>query len=217
MKKVASNKLAEKLLLRLSPWGRLRAPHFRHPWRAQAARLVPRPVASLLLVTCCLLLVSCGFHLRGTSSVALPPELSTLRVTMGGKGYPPLLVEVRNALLVQGDVRLTDDVSASVPVLQLLSETSESQVLAIDSSGRISAYLLNYRVTYSLIGADKKSLLQNQSVKLQREYGFDRLNVLASEKQSEFLQSEMRRDVAQQILRRLARFSFANADGSNAN
>ena len=217
MKKVASNKLAEKLLLRLSPWGRLRAPHFRHPWRAQAARLVPRPVASLLLVTCCLLLVSCGFHLRGTSSVALPPELSTLRVTMGGAGYPPLLVEVRNALLVQGDVRLTDDVSASVPVLQLLSETSESQVLAIDSSGRISAYLLNYRVTYSLIGADKKSLLQNQSVKLQREYGFDRLNVLASEKQSEFLQSEMRRDVAQQILRRLARFSFANADGSNAN
>ena len=217
MKKVASNKLAEKLLLRLSPWGRLRAPHFRHPWRAQAARLVPRPVASLLLVTCCLLLVSCGFHLRGTSSVALPPELSTLRVTMGGKGYPPLLVEVRNALLVQGDVRLTDDVSASVPVLQLLSETSESQVLAIDSSGRISAYLLNYRVTYSLIGADKKSLLQNQSVKLQREYGFDRLNVRASEKQSEFLQSEMRRDVAQQILRRLARFSFANADGSNAN
>ena len=217
MKKEASNKLAEKLPLRLSPWGRLRAPHFRHPWRAQAARLVPRPVASLLLVTCCLLLVSCGFHLRGTSSVALPPELSTLRVTMGGAGYPPLLVEVRNALLVQGDVRLTDDVSASVPVLQLLSETSESQVLAIDSSGRISAYLLNYRVTYSLIGADKKSLLQNQSVKLQREYGFDRLNVLASEKQSEFLQSEMRRDVAQQILRRLARFSFANADGSNAN
>jgi len=192
MKKVASNKL-------------------------QTARVVPRPVASLLLVTCCLLLVSCGFHLRGTSSVALPPELSTLRVTMGGAGYPPLLVEVRNALLALGNVRLTDDVSASVPVLQLLSETSESQVLAIDSSGRISAYLLNYRVTYSLIGADKKSLLQNQSVKLQREYGFDRLNVLASEKQSEFLQSEMRRDVAQQILRRLARFSPATADGSNAN
>jgi hypothetical protein len=26
---------AEKLLLRLSPQGRLRAPHFRHPWRLQ--------------------------------------------------------------------------------------------------------------------------------------------------------------------------------------
>ena len=161
-------------------------------------------------------LMSCGFHLRGTSSVALPPELSTLRVTMGGAGYPPLLVEVRNALLALGNVRLTDDVSASVPVLQLHRESSVSQVLAIDSSGRISAYLLNYRVDYSLVSADKKPLLQNQSVKLQREYDFDRLNVLASEKQSEFLQGEMRRDVAQQILRRLARFSPANAVGSNA-
>jgi len=175
-------------------------------------------VVTLYLVSCILYLAlpGCGFHLRGTSSVALPPELSTLRVTMGGKGYPPLLVEVRNALLALGNVRLTDDVTASVPVLRLHSESSASQVLAIDGSGRISAYLLNYRVDYSLTGADKKPLLPNQSVKLQREYGFDRLNVLASEKQSEFLQSEMRRDVAQQILRRLARFSSANAVGTNA-
>ncbi len=168
---------------------------------------------ALLLVP---VLSGCGFHLRGASSVALPPELSTLRVTMGGAGYPPLLVEVRNALLALGNVRLTDDVSASVPVLQLHSESSVSQVLAIDSSGRISAYLLNYRVDYSLIGADNKPLLPNQSVKLQREHGFDRLNVIASEKQSEFLQNEMRRDVAQQILRRLAGLNSANAVSHNA-
>ena len=84
-------------------------------------------------------LSGCGFHLRDTSAVALPPELSNLRVTMGGAGYPPLLVEVRNALLALGNVRLTDDVSATVPVLLLHSESSVSQVLAIDSSGRISA------------------------------------------------------------------------------
>jgi len=175
-------------------------------------------VVPLYLVPCILTLIlsGCGFHLRGASAVALPPELSSLRVTMGGAGYPPLLVEMRNSLLALGGVRLTDDVSASVPVLQLHSETSASQVLAIDSSGRISAYLINYRVDYSLIGADNKPLLRNQSVKLQREYGFDRLNVIATEKQSEFLQNEMRRDVTQQILRRLARFSSANTAGGNA-
>lgn len=179
----------------------------------------PAAVVSLYLVPCILYLFlsGCGFHLRGTSSIALPPELSTLRVTMGGAGFPPLLIEVRNALLALGNVRLTDDVSDGVPVLQLLGESSTSQVLAIDSSGRISAYLLNYRVDYSLLGADNKPLLPGQSIKLQREYGFDRLNVLASEKQSEFLQGEMRRDAAQQILRRLARFSSVGAAGSHAN
>ena len=180
---------------------------------AKKASTIARGMFVLSLVAA---LSGCGFHLRDTSAVALPPELSNLRVTMGGAGYPPLLVEVRNALLALGNVRLTDDVSAAVPVLQLHSESSTSQVLTIDSSGRISAYLLNYRVDYSLLGADKKPLLQNQSVKLQREYGFDRLNVIASEKQGEFLQNEMRRDVAQQILRRLARFSSANAVGGHA-
>jgi len=176
-----------------------------------------RAAAYFSLLTFLFLLTSCGFHLRGASAVALPPELSSLRVTMGGASYPPLLVEVRNALLALGNVRLTEDVSASVPVLQLHGESTESQVLAIDSSGRISAYLLNYRVEYSLVGADKRPLLPKQSVKLQREYSFDRLNVLATEKQSEFLQNEMRRDAAQQILRRLASLSYATAmDGGSA-
>ena len=174
----------------------------------------PRAAVALLLGACCLLLVACGFQLRGVSSVRLPSELTTLRVTMSGGRYPPLLVEMRNALLALGGVHLTDDVLADVPVLQLHGESSENQVLAIDSSGRISAYLINYRVTFLLAGADGKLLLPEQSVKLQREYSFDRLNVIATEKQSEFLQNEMRRDAAQQILRRLARVNIANPDAS---
>lgn len=163
----------------------------------------------LVPLTSYLLSSACGFHLRGASSTGLPPELGTLRVTMGGSGYPPLLFEVRNALLGLGTVRLTDDVAASVPVLQLHSESSGSRVLAIDSSGRVSAYVLEYRVDFSLDGADGKVLLPRQAVKLQREYTFDRTNVLATEKQKEFLQTEMRRDAAEQILRRLASLNRA--------
>jgi LPS-assembly lipoprotein len=172
--------------------------------------------AAIFLFPVFLSLASCGFHLRGSSSVTLPPQLSQMRVTMGGAGYPPLLVEVRNALLVLGSVRLTDDISASVPVLQLHSETSRNEVLSIDSSGRINAYLLNYRVDFSVIGADGKPLLPRQPVRLQREITFDRLNVLATEKQSELVQNEMRRDAVQQILRRLASLNFADAKPRDA-
>jgi LPS-assembly lipoprotein len=186
--------------------------------RNQLTTAVRQPVgfylASLVLY---LLLSGCGFHLRGASSIALPPELSSLRIAMNGAGYPPLLVEVRSSLLALGGVKLTDDVSASVPVLQLHKESSASQVLAIDSNGRISAYLINYRVDYSLIGADNKPLLRNQSVKLQREYGFDRLNVIATEKQSEYLQKEIRHDAAQQIVRRLASVKFPSVQENSAN
>lgn len=156
-----------------------------------------------------LALGGCGFHLRGASSVTLPPELAEMRVTMGGSGYPPLLIEVRNALLALGSVKLTDDVAAGVPVLQLHGESSLGRPLSIDASGRINAYLLDYRVDFSLNAADGKPLLPRQAIKLQREYTYDRLNVIATEKQSEFLQTEMRRDAAQQILRRLAGLNAA--------
>jgi len=162
----------------------------------------------LLLVIVTALLAGCGFQLRGASSVTLPPELRVLRVAMGA-GFPPLLVEVRNSLRILGNVKLTEDIAAPVPVLNLLGEQSASEVLSIDSTGRINAYLLSYRVDFSLTGADGKSLLPAQAVKLQREYTFDRLNVLATERQSEFLQNEMRRDAAQQILRRLASLNLA--------
>lgn len=172
-----------------------------------------RQIAALLLAA---LLTGCGFHLRGASAVTLPPELSVMRVTMGG-GYPPLLVDMRNALLALGAVRLTDDVAAGVPVLRLTGESSISEVLAVDSSGRVSAYLLNYRVDFALDGGDGKPLIPAQTIKLQREYTFDRLNVLATEKQSDFLQSEMRRDATQQILRRLASLKVPHASDGHAN
>lgn len=175
-------------------------------------KLRPRGAAlvSLYLASCILYLAlnGCGFQLRGASSVTLPPELRVLRVSMG-TGFPPLLIEVRNALRVLGNVKLTEDATASVPVLNLLNEQSINEVLSIDSTGRINAYLLSYRVDFSLTGADGKPLLPVQAVKLQREYTFDRLNVLATEHQSEFLQNEMRRDAAQQILRRLASLNLA--------
>lgn len=139
-----------------------------------------------------------------------------MRVALGGSGFPPLLIEVRGALLTLGKIRLTDDVTAAVPVLQLLGESSQSQVLAVDSSGRINAYLLNYRVDFTLLGADGKTLLPAQAVKLQREYTFDRLNVIATEKQSDFLQTEMRRDAAQQIVRRLASLNRTSTAGRTA-
>lgn len=163
------------------------------------ARGGSRLLAALLVFSA----AGCGFELRGTGSAALPVELAAMRVIgPGGSAYPPLQVEVRNALRAQAGVRLVEE--AGVPTLTLLEESAESLVLATDSSGRVSDYLLNYRVSFVLTDGAGKELLPRQSIKLQREYSFDRLNVLAKEKEDEFLRREMRRDAVQQLLRRLA-------------
>ncbi len=150
-----------------------------------------------------MMLGACGFQLRGAGGATLPAELNVLRVSVpGGPAYPPLLVEMRNALQSQAGAQLVD--TPGVPTLTLLEESVDSQVLAIDSTGKASHYLLNYKLSFALTDAAGKELLGPQSVKLQREYSFDKLSVLAKEKEDEFLRREMRRDAVQQVLRRLA-------------
>jgi LPS-assembly lipoprotein len=109
---------------------------------------------------------------------------------------------MRNALQSQAGAQVVD--TPGVPTLTLLDESADSQVLAIDSTGKASHYLLNYKLTFALADATGRELLSAQSVKLQREYSFDKLSVLATEKENEFLRREMRRDAVQQVLRRLA-------------
>jgi LPS-assembly lipoprotein len=163
------------------------------------------PLFSLLFS---LLLPACGFHLRGQGSASLPPALTTLRLSAAA--YAPLTVEMRNALKGQAGVKVIEDMDAAVPTLTLYGEAIESQVQAIDITGKVSDYLLNYSVGFSLTDATGKPLLAPQFIKLQREYTFDKLNVLAKEREDEFLRHEMQRDAVQQILRRLA--SLARAD-----
>lgn len=172
-------------------------------------RLFPR----VLLVVLTLSLGACGFHLRGTASSALPETLSHLRVTMADSRakYPAVLVEVRNALQGIAGVTLAD-YQEQAPLLTLFGEFFETQVVAVDRGGRATAYLLNYKVSFKLADAQGKEWVPAQTVKLQREYTFDRLNVLAKEREEDFLKLEMQRDAAQQILRRLAAAKSAPGD-----
>ncbi len=159
--------------------------------------------ASLLALSsllAALALTACGFHLRGASAAALPSALSGLQVAMPGALVdPPLLVEVRNALRAQGV-----DAAAQGPTLTLLGEQFAVEVLAIDTTGRVSDYLLNYALRYRLNDSAGQTLIAPTSIKLQREQSFDRLNVLATEKEQNFLKESMREQAIAQLLRQLA-------------
>lgn len=159
----------------------------------------------MLLAAFGLLLSACGFHLRGVESATLPPQLSRLRVTMGGaSAYPPLLVEMRDALQTEAGVHLVDDIAAHVPTLTLSGETITSEISAIDVTGTASDYIMNYKVSFSLTDAAGRDIIPSRTIKIQRDYSFNKLNVLATERENRSLQNQMRRDALDQIIRELA-------------
>ena len=168
----------------------------------------------MLLATCYSLLVSCGFHLRGTGNVDIPSALSVLQVRVEGNSLEnnPLLAAMKSALRSQTNIQVQE--SGDVPQLILYGEQSESRVLSVTSTGKVEEYLLKYEVSFRLMDKEGKPLSLPQTVKVQRDHQFDRLNVLAKEREEQELRREMQRDAVQQILRRLSRITLIDPDAS---
>ena len=163
----------------------------------------------LTLIVCFFLsaiLAGCGFHLRGQGKAGLSPELSVLRVRMIGENGSgnELRREVERALNVQVDVRIAPKAENGIPILTLYDEQSNSRVLSYDEDRNVSEFLLRYRVDFDVRDAAGKQMVERQTIILQRDYTFDRLNVLAKEREEQELREQMRQEAVQQMIRRLA-------------
>ncbi|MDA8120276.1 LPS-assembly lipoprotein LptE [Acidiferrobacter thiooxydans] len=152
-----------------------------------------------------LFLAGCGFHLRSAHEFALPASLSVLRVRMPSSGlkYPGLVLVVRHALEDRG-VRIVDHRKA--PTVVLGGEMMNPVVVTLNSNGGASAYLLDYAVTFSLVGPGGRLLMAPRTVRVQREYSFNPENVLAMAREQSYLERRMRLSAARQIVWALATY-----------
>lgn len=166
---------------------------------------------ALLSSSLSLALSSCGFHLRGAGKVEMPPALSALQVIVEGNLLEnhPLLAAMKNSLRTQTNVQIEE--SGNAPRLILFGEQSESQVLSVTSVGKVDEYLLKYEVSFRLVDNKNRLLSQPQTIRVQRDHQFDRLNVLSREREEQELRQDMQRDAMQQILRRLSRTTINTA------
>lgn len=163
--------------------------------------------AALLLAV--LTLAGCGFHLRGQGQALLPPSLTQLRVaTPGADANGALVSAVRQNLSDQPNLKLVDDTAA--PVLSLLREQVESQVLSVrTTTAKAAEYQLRYTVEFDVRDGAGQPLLAPQTLRLTRDYTFDPNRVLAKEHEERELLRELARDAANQIVRRLGRMKPA--------
>jgi LPS-assembly lipoprotein len=156
-----------------------------------------------------LLLGGCGFHLRGTAQMELPPLLREMRVVVQGQGqgsqltYDPLRVAMQNVLRNQAGVSVVE--RGEVATLVLMRERIANQVLSVNPQGKAREYQLRYEVSFQVLSADNVRLTPRQTLYLQRDYLSEPNAVLAREREEQELRETLRQDAAQQILRRLSK------------
>lgn len=133
-----------------------------------------RFLSSLVIAILVTTLNGCGWHLRGsqTMDVTLPPLYLQIQ-----SGSAELRRDLTNAL-ESANIKLVDQSRADLR-LTIHDENRGRRVLAVNSSGQVSEYELQYELVFSVSNKAGEILIPKDSILQQRDYQFDNADVLS--------------------------------------
>lgn len=163
-----------------------------------SVNLLRRAVIGLIAAAPVSGLIACGYRLRGM--VDLPFKA----IAITGNPSPPLRADLQTAILTGTDAKVAINPKDADLILDITNDINGREILAYNSNGQVSAYRLNIRVgfrAFDLAGAD---IVPEAEIYMTRDMDFSVSTVLAADTQMQQFLSLMRRDLAVQILRRVA-------------
>ena len=156
------------------------------------------PYAAVLFLLLLLPLSGCGFHLKGYQQVS--PALNGLYV-VGGEQRDSLAGVLQRNLRSAGVKLATDQASAKYR-LQITREKLLSRVLAVDASGKALDSELELQAAFRLSQSAGGEPLEEQ-LELVRQLSYSGTDELGQRNESAMLTTDMRSDMANQIIRLL--------------
>jgi LPS-assembly lipoprotein len=151
----------------------------------------------IVMLTAALLLSACGFQLRGTA------QLPFNSIHVQAPPNSQFATQVRRAVQAGSSTRLTNASEQAEVLLQILSETQEKQILSLSGGGRVSEYLLRYRVSFRLTDSKNREHIPTSEIVQQRDFSYSDDQALAKESEEAQLYRDMRSDAVRQLVRRL--------------
>ena len=159
----------------------------------------------LLLLLIALQLGGCGFQPRGAGMSHLNGVPSPLFIA-GVARYSDLYRELDLQLTAAG-VELTTDPAASASTLVISRWDRDSRVLSVDSRNKAVEYELDEVVSFALRSSTGEELLATQNERVMRIQYRPPESLLGATRESEVLSGDMRRELVERIIRRLAALS----------
>ena len=143
-------------------------------------------------------LLSCGYRMRGM--VDLPYRV----VAITGQPSPGMRADLQTAILTGTDAKVAINPKDADLILEVTNELTGREILAYNSNGQISAYRLSIRVSFRAFDTAGGEVVPDSELYISRDMDFSNSTVLATDAQQQQFLTLMRRDLAVQMLRRLA-------------
>ena len=153
---------------------------------------------STIIVIVLLLLNACGFHLASEGEFSGELNNTYVEAVSSSK----VLVRLVEKNLRSNNINVVPEQEATAK-LRVLNEETEKVVLTLDNDGKAREYELLLRITFEVQRADKSFLLKQQIIDLNRDFVFDKSDLLGANEEEQELFNEMRNDAAKLIIYRL--------------
>lgn len=159
-------------------------------------------VMSLMLAALMTLLAGCGFHLQ--NKVEMPPEMQQTYLEVQSPNSR--LATRLKTLLEQNGVEVVNS-AKGVAILEVPMNRMRKEIQSIGDNARVREYQLRLTVNFRVLERDGNELIPLQSLELARVYSFNEQDILAAEREDEYLRGEISDTVASMILRRIGTWS----------
>ena len=155
----------------------------------------------LLTLSCIsVILNSCGFSLRGSDVLSSKFQVIQLDIEQPNSELSRLLrrsLEVADVTIEA--LRLTN---SDAPVLVVSNEQRVSRPITVNSRARAAQYQMRLSINIAL-GSSDKTLIPPQTLMVERIYFEDIANIAGTQEEVEIITAEMRRELVNQLMRRL--------------
>ena len=165
-----------------------------------------RTTATTVLLFAALTLGACGFHLRGTGAGMTVSEEWRSMYLVTGNPNSEFSREVLARFAANG-IQWTGERGEANFLVILGSERFSQKNLSLNAEARAAEFELTLASTFSVRDREGKQVMPDTTASVLKQMENDPRNVVGKAEEIRILRSEMRAELAQQIMRRIAFFA----------
>lgn len=154
----------------------------------------------IVLLSFCVLLASCGFHLQGQTKLAAPLHRLYLQTS---DPYGQLARSLQQYLKAS-NVELTSSPQEADTILEVMSDSTSQNLLSVNGTQQTRQYSLVVTTIFQITNRHGGIILGPQSLSESRAITIQSNQVLGSSNEANLFYQQMRRNLAYAIINRIA-------------
>jgi LPS-assembly lipoprotein len=166
----------------------------------QIINLMQQLISKTVLASLILLGVMLGGCSLYQSKTAFIPYKA---VAVTGSLSPELLYQLQFHILTFINIKVAIHPKDADLILEIIQEVPNSQILSYTGTGQVSAFGLTDAVVFRAIDVTGKVVIPEAEIYVARDINFSVSQVLSAEIQQQQMMTDMRKELAMQITRRL--------------